>query len=225
MIFQLDNTHYDFPDPSYAEEDGLLAVGGDLCTERLLKAYSLGIFPWYNADSPILWYAPLDRFVLRPEGVKVSKTMQKLLAKNTFDITFNQSFDAVIKNCSNITRKDQDGTWIVDDMQEAYGRLHREGYAHSIEVWQAGALVGGLYGVLFGEVFCGESMFAKVSNASKAALIYLCQNFNIKLIDCQVYTDHLASMGAVEIEAASFRSYLNNQTFTKNGLQKLFRYS
>lgn len=225
MIFQLDENYLDFPDPILSEEDGLLAIGGDLSTTRLLNAYKKGIFPWYSKDTPILWYAPHERFVLDPQTVKVSKSMAKVFAKNIFEITFNRSFGQVMKNCSSIARREQDGTWIVDDMLMAYQILHEEGYAHSIEVWQSGTLVGGLYGVLVGNVFCGESMFSKVANASKAALIYLCQNFDLDLIDCQIHSSHLESMGAVMIDASVFYKKLKQQQLNKDGLQKLFRYS
>lgn len=223
MIFQLDPEDYSFPNPDLAEEDGLLAIGGDLCAERLLTAYSHGIFPWYSEDTPILWYAPHERFVLYPTEVKVSKSMAKVLRDNTFTVTYNKSFDAVIDNCSSVTRVDQDGTWIVDDMKRAYKELHNLGYAYSIEVWQGEMLVGGLYGVLVGRVFCGESMFAKVSNASKVALIYLCKIFDLELVDCQIYSEHLESMGAKSIAASDFYAKLAQQLYDQNGLQRLFR--
>lgn len=225
MIFRLDNSHILFPDPSLAEEDGLLAVGGDLSRERLLNAYANGIFPWYSDDTPILWYAPHERFVLYPSEVKVSKSMVKVMSKGDFMITHNQAFRAVIQNCASINRKEQDGTWIVDDMQKAYLDLHEQGFAHSIEVWQDKELIGGLYGVLVGKVFCGESMFSKVSNASKAALIYLCKQYDLELIDCQIHSDHLESMGAKLIDSEIFYNLLDNQQYTAHGLQKLFRHS
>lgn len=225
MVFQLDTDLILFPDPHLAEEDGLLAIGGDLRTERLLEAYKNGIFPWYSEDTPILWYAPQERFILYPEHVKVSKSMAKVFAKNIFELSFNTCFEDVIRQCSTVARRGQDGTWIVDSMLTAYAQLHQEGYAHSIEVRQNGNLVGGLYGVLIGKVFCGESMFSKVPNASKAALIYLCQNFDLELIDCQIYSSHLASMGATTVDASFFYSKLRQQNVESNGLQKLFRYS
>lgn len=225
MIFRLEEDSILFPDPRLAEEDGLLAVGGDLRIERLLQAYALGIFPWYSDETPILWYAPHERFVLHPQEVKVSKSMCKILEQNLFDISYNKAFEQVIRHCASIERKDQEGTWIVDEMQEAYIELHREGYAHSVEVWQQGELVGGLYGVLVGKVFCGESMFSRVSNASKAALIYLCRSFDLELIDCQIYSAHLASMGAKLIYSTVFYNLLSKQEYIPNGLQKLFRYS
>ena len=225
MIFQLDAHSTLFPHPSLADEDGLLAVGGDLRTERLLSAYRQGIFPWYSEDTPILWYAPRERFVLYPSHLKVSKSLRQFLRNKLYSVTFNQAFDKVIHACASINRKDQDGTWIVDEMQQAYIQLHREGYAHSIEVWDAGELVGGLYGVLVGQVFCGESMFSRVSNASKIALSFLCQNFDLKLIDCQIHSDHLESMGAQLISSSEFYSILDTQEFEAHGLQKLFRHS
>ncbi|TDQ76448.1 leucyl/phenylalanyl-tRNA--protein transferase [Sphingobacterium yanglingense] len=225
MVFQLDEDLILFPDVQLAEEDGLLAVGGDLRTERLLEAYKKGIFPWYSDDTPILWYAPHERFILYPQQVKVSKSMAKVLAKNIFELSFNTCFEDVMQQCSTVARRGQDGTWIVDDMLTAYARLHQEGYAHSIEVRQGGNLVGGLYGVLIGKVFCGESMFSKVPDASKAALIYLCQNFDLQLIDCQIYSSHLASMGATTVDASFFYRKLQQQEVEINGLQKLFRYS
>lgn len=225
MIFHLDNDNVLFPDPELAEEDGLLAIGGDLSTERLLSAYAKGIFPWYSEETPVLWYAPHDRFVLDPKEVKVSKSMTRLFAKNTFDISFNRSFEQVMQYCSTIARRGQNGTWIVDDMLKAYTQLYKEGYAHSIEVWQSEMLVGGLYGVLVGSVFCGESMFSKVANASKAALIYLCQNFDLELIDCQIHSSHLESMGAKHMQSTFFYDILLRQQIETHGLQKLFRYS
>lgn len=223
MIFRLDEDILDFPSPSLAEEDGLLAVGGDLSKDRLLKAYTSGIFPWYSEETPILWYAPHERFVLPPKNIVVSKSMKKVIARDEFRITFNTAFNEVIKHCANVLRKDQDGTWIVDEMQQAYIHLHKEGYAHSIEVWKEGALVGGLYGVLVGRVFCGESMFSLVSNASKSALIYLCQHFDLDLVDCQIHSDHLESMGASLVASDYFYNILAQQKLEPNGLQKLFR--
>jgi leucyl/phenylalanyl-tRNA--protein transferase len=209
MIFKLDKRIV-FPDPSLAEEDGLLAVGGDLSTDRLLLAYHNGIFPWYNDDTPILWYSPHERFVLFPDELKISKSMKQVLKSGSFKVTFDQNFDDVINACSSVYRKDQHGTWITADMKEAYIRMHREGHAHSVEVWQEEKLVGGLYGVQVGEVFCGESMFSTVSNVSKVALISLCNTFNYKLIDCQVHTEHLASMGARMISREEYLDILQN---------------
>lgn len=205
MIFRLDDRLI-FPDPELAEPDGLLAVGGDLSAGRLLLAYQHGIFPWYGDDTPILWYAPHERFVLYPEELKISKSMQQVLRSGKFTITMDKCFEQVISSCAGVKRKGQKGTWITRDMQSAYIELHKEGYAHSAEVWEQNELVGGLYGVQRGNVFCGESMFSNVSNASKTALIHLCHSGLYSLIDCQVYTDHLASMGA---RMVSRERYLN----------------
>jgi len=209
MIFRLDRRII-FPNPSLAEEDGLLAVGGDLSTNRLLLAYQNGIFPWYNDDTPILWYSPHERFVLFPNELRVSKSMRQVLKSDRFRVTLDQNFADVIDACSSAGRKGQDGTWITDDMKQAYIRLHKEGHARSVEVWKDEKLVGGLYGVQVGEVFCGESMFSKVSNASKVALISLCNTDKYKLIDCQVYTEHLESMGARMISREEYLSILQN---------------
>lgn len=198
MIFRLDNRLI-FPDPALAEEDGLLAIGGDLSVERLLLAYQNGIFPWYNDEDPILWFSPHERFVLYPADLKISKSMRHVLRSGRFDVTINTCFEDVVEACSAAKREGQDGTWINPDMKIAYARLNQLGYAHSIEVWQDKKLVGGLYGVHAGAVFCGESMFSKVSNASKTALIWLCHKTDYQLIDCQVYTAHLESMGAAMI--------------------------
>lgn len=195
MIFRLDERLL-FPDPALAELDGLLAVGGDLSTERLLLAYQNGIFPWYSDDTPILWYSPPERFVLYPDELKISKSMRQVLRSGKFTVTVDQCFEEVITACSLAPREGQDGTWITDEMKIAYIQLRQKGYAHSVEVWQQDNLVGGLYGVPVGKVFCGESMFSKVSNASKIALIHLCNSGLYRLIDCQVHTDHLESMGA-----------------------------
>ncbi len=210
MIFRLDDRLI-FPDPKLAEPDGLLAVGGDLSTGRLLLAYHHGIFPWYSDDTPILWYSPHERFVFYPEELKVSKTMRQLLRSGKFTVTMDTCFDKVIEACSSIKRKGEPGTWITAEMQVAYIELHKLGYAHSVEVWQHNELVGGLYGVETGNVFCGESMFSGVNNASKSALIYLCQTGLYRLIDCQVYTGHLASLGARLISRESYMKVVKGQ--------------
>jgi len=209
MIFRLDERLL-FPDPALAEPDGLLAVGGNLSVNRLLLAYQHGIFPWYSDDTPILWYSPHERFVLFPQELKVSKTMRRVLRSNAFTVTVDQSFKDVVAACSQIGRPGQDGTWITDDMQAAYLELHQQGHAHSVEVWQNGELAGGLYGVQAGKVFCGESMFSKISNASKVALAHLC-GMGFSLIDCQVYTDHLASMGARMISREEYIGILQGE--------------
>lgn len=196
-----------FPDVTEADRDGILAVGGDLSPERLILAYQSGIFPWFDSDEPILWWAPPRRMVLFPDELVVSKSMRSILRKEIFTVTFNKDFRGVISNCSQIRRNGQRGTWITSEMIEAYVKLHELGFAKSVEVWQNNELVGGLYGIDLGHVFCGESMFSKVSNASKVAFITLVENLKIrkyKLIDCQVHNDHLESLGAREIERAEF---------------------
>lgn len=201
-----------FPNVETANTDGVIAIGGDLSSERLLLAYKSGIFPWYNEGEPIIWYSPELRMILYPERLKISKSMRSVLRKGNFKITVNQNFEEVIANCKTINRKYQPGTWITDEMQKAYLKLHKTGLAKSVEVWQNDELVGGLYGIDLGHVFCGESMFSKVSNASKVAFIYLsqkCENENYKLIDCQVYNEHLASLGAEEIPRKEFIKTLN----------------
>jgi leucyl/phenylalanyl-tRNA--protein transferase len=209
MVFSLPADEIVFPNPELADEDGLLAVGGDLSAERLLLAYHHGIFPWYSEGDPILWYAPHERCVIYPEKVKISKSMKQILRSDAFTLTTNKAFAAVIGHCSKTPRKDQAGTWITKEMQEAYINLHRLGWAHSVEVWAQGNLVGGLYGVAVGKVFCGESMFSLVSNASKAALIYLCKQFSFSLIDCQLPNEHLLSLGAEMIDRESYLATLS----------------
>lgn len=210
MIIQLSEDKIWFPAPELANEDGLLAIGGDLSVQRLLLAYRSGIFPWFSEGDPIVWYSPHDRFVLFPEKLKVSSSMQKVLGSGNFRITSDQAFPEVINACANSIRKDQEGTWITNTMKSAYIQLYNLGYAHSVEVWENELLVGGLYGVQVNHVFCGESMFARVSNASKVALIYLCRHYNFKLIDCQVYTSHLESMGAGFISLEEYLALLND---------------
>jgi leucyl/phenylalanyl-tRNA--protein transferase len=200
-----------FPPVHLADENGILAIGGDLSVERLQLAYKSGIFPWYNEGEPIIWYSPKERMVLFPNELKISKSMRQLIKKDEFKITFNQNFAEVILNCKNIYREGQGGTWITDEMQEAYLKLHKLGFAKSVEVWLEDELVGGLYGIDLGHVFCGESMFSKVSNTSKLAFIYLVQKLekeNYKLLDCQVYNNHLDSLGAREISRVDFLEYL-----------------
>ncbi|MDP5228767.1 MAG: leucyl/phenylalanyl-tRNA--protein transferase [Cellulophaga sp.] len=201
----------EFPSVELANSEGLLAVGGDLSPERLLLAYKSGIFPWFNEDSLILWWSPDPRMVLFPEKLKVSKTMRKVIRDNAFTLTKNTCFKTVIENCSKINRKNQEGTWITNNIKAAYLKLHEMGVAHSYEVWQNNELVGGLYGIDLGKVFCGESMFSLVTNASKFAFIHLSQELQAKnytLIDCQIYTSHLQSLGAEEIPRKQFISLL-----------------
>lgn len=206
------NQDIKFPDVSQATKDGLLAIGGDLSVERLLLAYRSGIFPWFDSDDFILWWSPDPRFVLFPEKLKISKSMKQLLKKEAFRVTYNTCFEKVIAECSEIKRKGQESTWITDNMIEAYTKLHLLGHALSVEVWKDQELVGGLYGIdLKNGVFCGESMFSKVSNASKYGFISFMQIAQYKLIDCQVFTDYLASLGAEEISRDTFLSYLEHK--------------
>lgn len=200
----------EFPDVETATEDGLLAIGGDLSVERLLLAYKKGVFPWFEIDQPILWWSPDPRFVLYPEDLKVSKSMRKLFRQNKFEVTYNQAFRQVIEACAVISRKDQEDTWITQHMILAYCKLHELGFAISVEVWEDNQLVGGLYGIdLKNGVFCGESMFAKVSNASKYGFISFVQQSEYKLIDCQIHTNHLESLGAKNISRSKFIKLLN----------------
>jgi len=198
-----------FPNVNNATEDGLLAIGGDLSAERLLQAYQSGIFPWFEDDEQILWWSPDPRFVLFPKDLKVSKSMRQFLRNCDLKVTVNNAFNQVIHECAKISRPGQDDTWITKSMIEAYQKLHELGYAKSVEVWQNKTLVGGLYGVDLGNgVFCGESMFSKTSNASKAGFITFIQNSNYQLVDCQVYTNHLESLGAIDIPRDAFLRYL-----------------
>lgn len=201
-----------FPPVIEASSEGILAVGGDLSSERLLLAYKSGIFPWFNPGEPIVWWAPKSRMVLYFDELIVSKSMRNILNRNTFKVTFNQNFSEVILNCSLIKREGQRGTWISQEMMEAYCKLNELGIAKSVEVWQNNELVGGLYGIDLGFIFCGESMFSRVSNASKVAFISLVnhlKNENYKLLDCQVYNEHLNSLGCREIDRDDFMKLLN----------------
>jgi leucyl/phenylalanyl-tRNA--protein transferase len=211
MVF-LDNNLW-FPDVSTSNEDGILALGGDLTVARLLLAYSSGIFPWFNEGEPILWWSPDPRMVLMPENFKISKSLKKTLRTHDYRITMNTAFEQVIYECAIIKREGQDGTWITSQMEQAYIALYKEGHAMSIEIWDNDLLVGGLYGIYLEEqeVFCGESMFHKRTDVSKIAFAYLvefCSARRIKLIDCQVHTDHLESLGAQEISRENFIYFL-----------------
>lgn len=200
-----------FPPIDDSSAEGIVAIGGDLSPERLLLAYRSGIFPWFEDDEPILWWSPPERMVLFFEELKISKSMRNIINRGIFRITFNTAFKEVITNCRDIKRDGQPGTWITDDMTEAYCRLHEMGIAKSVEVWQGSELVGGLYGVDLGHIFCGESMFSKVSNASKIAFIALAKQLelaNYRLLDCQVHNDHLESLGAREIDREDFLEIL-----------------
>lgn len=203
-----------FPPIFEASEDGLLAIGGDLSVARLLLAYNSGIFPWYEAGQPILWWSPDPRMVLFVDNFKVSKSLKKTLQKQLFSVTFNQHFSEVINHCAHVKRDGQEGTWITQEMKEGYLQLHNEGYAVSFEVWQDNKLVGGGYGIQLPEkkLFCGESMFSVVSNASKVGFYHLVEKYkamDYTLIDCQVYTQHLESLGAQEIARKEFYKFLN----------------
>ena len=202
-----------FPPVEDASLEGIVAVGGDLSVERLNLAYKSGIFPWFNEDEPILWWSPPERMVVVPSIYKVSKSIRNLLNQNKFKVTFNQNFRDVILGCKQIDRPGQDGTWLSDDFVESYTKLHVMGIAKSVEVWQDDELVGGLYGIDLGHVFCGESMFSKVPNASKIAFVslinYLKEN-NYKLLDCQVHNDHLEKLGAFEVSRDVFMRVLNS---------------
>ena len=205
-IYRLDE-RLNFPPPEKADPVGILAVGGDLSIERLLLAYRSGIFPWYSEGEPLIWWSPDPRFVLFPDELKVSTSLKRIIKSGKFRITFDHDFRAVIANCSCVSRRDQDGTWIMPEMIEAYCALHKAGHAHSVEVWLGDELVGGLYGVGVGRCFCGESMFTKVSNASKVALAALVEKLKTQgclMIDSQVHTDHLERMGAREISRKEY---------------------
>lgn len=218
----------EFPPYETTSADGIIAIGGDLSPARLMYAYKRGIFPWYSEEYPILWHCPSKRMVLFPEELKISKSMKRVLRKGDLVITENQAFKEVIHQCKHLKRKQEDGeegTWITDEMKKAYIELHKAGKAKSIEIWKnpengqsasknEKELVGGLYGIEVGDVFCGESMFSKVSNASKVAFIHLVQSKKYTLIDCQVYTTHLASLGAREIDRDQFLKMILSKTIS-----------
>ncbi|MDX9787765.1 MAG: leucyl/phenylalanyl-tRNA--protein transferase [Desulfobacterales bacterium] len=205
-VFLLSNT-IAFPPPHLADKSGLLAVGGDLSRERLIKAYRSGIFPWYSGGEPILWWSPDPRLVLFPHALHVSKRLERILRKGEFQISFDRAFPEVIRACAESRAQKNEGTWLVPEMIEAYETLHEFGQAHSVEAWRNGQLVGGLYGVSLGRCFFGESMFTKVANASKAAFVTLVRQLtalNFDMIDCQVTTAHLVNFGATEISRKKF---------------------
>jgi len=211
-IFRLDNELV-FPDPSYAEEEGILAIGGDLSVDRLILAYANGIFPWPRKGAPLLWWSPDPRMVLYPDDLIISHSLKQLIKSNKYSITYDKDFGSVIKHCAIIPRMGQDGTWITRDMIKAYLKLYREGFAHSVETWYEGELVGGLYGVSLGKVFFGESMFFKMRDASKFAfyhLVQLLKEWNFELIDAQQETDHMKSMGAKSVPRDVFMQQLEN---------------
>jgi leucyl/phenylalanyl-tRNA--protein transferase len=209
-VFQLSSKIL-FPDPDFAEPDGLLAVGGDLSPERLIKSYTQGIFPWYSQGEPLLWWSPAPRLILLPEEFHLPKSLARTIRRELFRITTDTAFSQVIEQCAETRTRSGEGTWITTEMKEAYCRLHELGYAHSIESWQNNTLAGGLYGICLDRVFFGESMFSKVSDASKVALAFLvslCKEKGIRLIDCQMTTKHLLRFGAKEVSREEFRQQL-----------------
>ena len=228
MAYRLDPTTLDFPSVQYANDDGLLAVGGDLSEERIINAYSNGIFPWYSEYSPILWWSPDPRFVILPESFKFAKSLRPVLRKQQFKVTFNKAFERVMQYCKMMNRPNQYGTWITTEMQQAFINLHYEGFAHSVEVWKEDKLVGGLYGEIVGKCFFGESMFALEDNASKVGFVVLVKNLlknGFEMIDCQVYTEHLARFGASMISRKEFIERLEKgreKGFDKEKFEKNF---
>jgi leucyl/phenylalanyl-tRNA--protein transferase len=211
MFFQLTNELV-FPDPKLSEEDGLLAIGGDLSIERLLLAYTYGIFPWFNPDEPILWWSPKERPLFFPGQFKLSKSMKSTIRNKGYEVKFDQNFEAVLDACASTPRKEGNATWLGDDMKASYRQLHRLGYAHSVETYLNDELVGGLYGVSLGRAFFGESMFAKKSDASKVALFTLLENmkdWGFAFVDGQIPTDHMKSIGAQVIQQDDFMEILD----------------
>ncbi len=209
-----------FPHPILREPDGLMAVGGDLSPERLLLAYRWGIFPWYHEGQPILWWWLAPRLMVRPENVHISHSVRNYINQGKYKVTFDKEFKKVMQRCGNVPRPGQDGTWIMPEMIDAYSTLHKMGYAHSVEVWEDGNLVGGLYGIALGKLFFGESMFAEKPNASKVGFVHLAQyltSHSFQWIDCQQDTPHMRTLGADLVEEADFLNILrNNQSFIKN---------
>ena len=210
-MYQLSSKHI-FPSALNADRQGIVAVGGDLDPKRVLLAYKMGIFPWFESDDHLLWWSPDPRMVLFPDKLRISKSTKKVLKNNPFEITFNKSFVEVVNACAKVKRFGQNGTWITEGLKEAYKKLHEKGYAYSVEVWENFELVGGLYGIDLGNIFCGESMFTKTNNASKIAFIHLVRELSknrYKLIDCQVPSAHLKSLGAEEISRQEFIKHLS----------------
>lgn len=209
-VFQL-NQEIVFPPPEWAEPDGLLAIGGDLSQERLLEAYSNGIFPWYGDGDPILWWSPAPRLVLFPDKFHIPRRLNRIIRQNIFTVTADRSFEEVINNCAAKRSQNRLDTWITRDMIKAYCHLHESGYAHSVECWKGEHLVGGLYGIALDRVFFGESMFSDMNNSSKVALFHLVQHAKssgINMIDCQMRTEHLVSLGATEVTRSKFQKLL-----------------
>lgn len=213
-MYELGND-YKFPSPKLATSEGIVAVGGDLNPLRVLEAYKNGIFPWFNDDENLIWWSPDPRMVLFPEKIKLSKSFKSFLKKKEYRVSFNENFENVIESCSNIKRVGQKGTWITSGLKKSFNKLHEMGHAHSVEVWYQNVIIGGLYGLDLGNIFCGESMFSTKPNASKVALYFLCHELksnNYKFIDCQVPSEHLRSLGAEEISRNSFLEKLFNQS-------------
>ena len=211
-IFRL-NKELEFPDPSYAEDEGILAIGGDLSIDRLILAYANGIFPWPRKGAPLLWWSPDPRMVMYPDQMKVSKSLKQLIRSNKYTYTYDKDFASVIRHCATIPRMGQDGTWITKDMLKAYLKLNREGFAHSVETWHEGELVGGLYGVSLGKVFFGESMFSSMRDASKYAFYHLVQvlkQWDFELIDAQQDTEHMRRLGAINMPREEFMEKLES---------------
>ena len=225
-LYALDQKYYGFPDPNQAERDGLIAFGGDLCPERILSAYSQGIFPWYSPGDPILWWSPDPRFILFPQKFHISKSLSKIIRKSNYTITMDQAFKSVLQECAVIREESGCGTWITSNMIRAYSKLYEMGFAHSVETWMDGQLAGGLYGISLGRMFAGESMFFRKSNASKLALVALvsfARSYKFDFIDCQVDTSHLKTFGAENIPRNKFLQLLN-KTLRHKHLQGRWTY-
>lgn len=223
MIYQLDPEYVGFPDPEEAEPEGLLAIGGDLSVPRLLEAYCCGIFPWYSDEEPLLWWSLDPRMVLFPEEFRCSKSLRRVVRSGRFEVRIDTCFEQVMRHCGSVQREDQDGTWITEEMVQAYLALHEHGFAHSFETFFHGELVGGLYGVSIGDVFCGESMFHTMTDASKVALVRLvdfCRQHHFRLIDAQQETRHLASLGARPIPRKDYLKILNGLVVDKSLWQR-----
>lgn len=223
MIYQLDPEYVGFPDPEEAEPEGLLAIGGDLSVPRLLEAYCCGIFPWYSDEEPLLWWSLDPRMVLFPEEFRCSKSLRRVVRSGRFEVRIDTCFEQVMRHCGSVQREDQDGTWITEEMVQAYLALHEHGFAHSFETFFHGELVGGLYGVSIGDVFCGESMFHTMTDASKVALVRLvdfCRQHHFRLIDAQQVTRHLASLGARPIPRKDYLKILNDLVVDKSLWQR-----
>jgi leucyl/phenylalanyl-tRNA---protein transferase len=221
-VYRIPKEYY-FPPASDADPNGLLGWGGDLHPHRLLKAYQRGIFPWYSEGQPILWFSPNPRYVLYPEKIHIPRSLKKIIRRGEYTITIDQAFDDVIKNCSLVARPRQFGTWITSEMKDAYTELHKMGVAHSVEAWKDGQLVGGLYGVINGALFAGESMFANASDSSKVAFVWIVrqlQKWGVKLIDCQVYTEHLERFGAEDMDREQYLQYVENLAFEPLSIDK-----